>query len=383
MKPFVIAGVNLRRFTRERANIFFVLVLPLLIVALLGLVFGAGDADLGVVEGKGAPAAELVDDLRATEDLSVVLFDDAGALEDAVERGRVEAGVIVPDDYSETLQAGETAAVQWLARPGTASAQLRPTVEAAVGRQSALLLAARFAAAEQGGSAEARLPLARTVAAAVPGVAVEVRPADETVADLGRFDLAAATQLVLFIFLTSLFGATTLIEVRRLGLSRRMLSTPTPDRQVLAGESLGRVCIAFAQAAIIVVGSAVVFGVDWGAPLATAAIVVCFCLVGASFAMLLGSSLSSDQQAGALALVLGLGLAALGGCMVPIEVFPDRVRTVAFLTPHAWANDAFSDVLRHGAGVSEIVPQLGVLLAFAGAAFALATRRFRRSVTGA
>jgi len=385
VRSLAIAAVNLRRFARQRANLFFVLVLPLLIVAMLGLVFGATDVDLGVVQRSGGPLAEqLSDDLGATEDLAVVRYEDESALERAVQRGRVEAGLVVPDDYTAVLEAGGTATVRWIARPGTASIQLRQAVEAAVARQGTVLRAARFVAGEQGGDVESRLAAAATVAAAVPGVDVEVRPADETVAagDLGQFDLGAATQLVLFVFLTSLFGAPTLIEVRRLGLSRRMLSTPTRHLQVLLGESLGRLAIALVQAAIIVVGSALLFGVAWGSPPAAAAIVACFALVGASFAMLLGSALSSDQQAGALALVLGLGLAALGGSMVPLEVFPDRVRTIAHVTPHAWANDAFAEVLRHGGGLVDVLAPLAVLLAYAAVVFSLAAWFFRRAVTG-
>ena len=40
MKALVIAGTNLRRMFRERSTIFFVIVLPLLIVLLLGSAFG-------------------------------------------------------------------------------------------------------------------------------------------------------------------------------------------------------------------------------------------------------------------------------------------------------------------------------------------------------
>jgi ABC-2 type transport system permease protein len=38
----VIAGVELRRFLRDRSNIFFVLIFPLLLVAWIGAQFGGG-----------------------------------------------------------------------------------------------------------------------------------------------------------------------------------------------------------------------------------------------------------------------------------------------------------------------------------------------------
>src|SRR5690606_32214716 len=60
-------------------------------------------------------------------------------------------------------------------------------------------------------------------------------------------DVAAPSQLVLFTFLTSLAGSYALIQPRQLGLSRRMLATPTPARTVIGGEALGRWLIAVMQ----------------------------------------------------------------------------------------------------------------------------------------
>ena len=107
---------------------------------------------------------------------------------------------------------------------------------------------------------------------------------------------------------------------------------------------------------------------------------VVFCLVGTGAGMLLGAVCSTEQQAGPIALLLGLTLAAFGGSMVPLEVFPDSVRAVAHATPHAWANDAFSELLEHGGGVVDVVPQLAVLLAFAIVAMTLATWQLRRTI---
>ena len=200
-------------------------------------------------------------------------------------------------------------------------------------------------------------------------------------ADLGKFDEGASTQLLLFIFMTSLPGAVALIETRRLGVARRMFSTPTAVRTILAGEALGRFGIALLQGLIIMPGSALIFGVSWGDPAGAALILILFSLVGAGVGMLLGSVFSNDQQAQSVALLLGMGLAALGGSMVPLEVFPDTMRTIAHVTPHAWGNDAFNDLVRHGGDVADILPELGVLAAFAVVLLTLATWRLRRAIT--
>jgi hypothetical protein len=84
---------------------------------------------------------------------------------------------------------------------------------------------------------------------------------------------------------------------------------------------------------IIVAGSMLFFGVSWGNPLGSAAVILSFSLVGTSVAILVGSLCTSVQQAQPLAFLLGPGLAALGGSMAPLEVFPATARKIAHVTP--------------------------------------------------
>jgi len=143
---------------------------------------------------------------------------------------------------------------------------------------------------------------------------------------------------------------------------------------------LGRFTISLVQALIIILGSFVFFGVHWSNPYGTAAVVISFCLVSTGVAVLLGSLLSNAQQAIPVAMLLGPGLAALGGSMAPLEGFPNTARTIAHITPHAWANDAFSKLIKHGGHLAMILPQVGVLLAFAAVVLTVATWQLRRSL---
>jgi ABC-2 type transport system permease protein len=118
-----------------------------------------------------------------------------------------------------------------------------------------------------------------------------------------------------------------------------------------------------------------------GNALGAAAVIGAFCLVGTGAGMLLGTVASTEQQAAPAAFILGLGLAALGGSMVPLEVFPSIARTIADFTPHAWGNEAFSKLRDDGAGVGGILRQLAVLLLFGVALISLATYRLRRVLT--
>ena len=135
------------------------------------------------------------------------------------------------------------------------------------------------------------------------------------------------------------------------------------------------------QGVFIVLAAGGLFGVQWGDWPAAVLIVTTFALTGTGAGMLLGSTFDSEQQAGGIAIFAALMLGALGGSMVPLEIFPDTMVKIAHLTPHAWGNDAFATLIRHGGGVADITKELAVLTAYGMALVALASAVFRRSLT--
>jgi ABC-2 type transport system permease protein len=383
MKPVWIAVANLRRMFRVRANIFFVFVFPMVLILVLGTTFGGSSSPrLGVVtQGSGPLTAALMRQLDRTPRLRVVPVSDPASLLTQVERGNLAAGLVIPAGYDAALAAGHGVTLRYMARPDQSSQQLGQTVRGAVATQAALLGAARFAVTEHSApSFAAGLAEAARISSAVPPVSVTETTAGSALfpQTLGQFDEGAWTELLLFLFLIALTGAVALIETRRLGLARRMLATPTSPGTLIAGETLGRVLISVIQAAVIIFGSALLFGVNWGQPAGVAAVVILFALVGAGAGMLLGTLFRNEQQTVGFSLLLGLGLGALGGCMVPLELFSPTLRRVAHITPQAWGNDAFARLVGHGASVTGILPQLGVLAAYAVVLLSLAAWRLRQ-----
>jgi ABC-2 type transport system permease protein len=380
MKLLAIAASGVRRMFRDRTNYFFVFILPLGIIVIIGSMFGSGfRPTIGVVAPEAGVGAALAERIGDIEDVDVVRYDDFDELVVAVERSTVQAGVSVDEDFSDAIRSGNPGRVEYLARPDSAGPQLQALVSAVVTEYSYDVIAARVA----GGDLEDGISAAVARRSGIPTVDVRVSSTGEAVFDpsLGQFDLGASSQLVLFMFLTGLTGSAALIQSRQLGVSRRMLGTPTSARTIIVGETLGRFAVVLVQGLYILFVTLIVFGVNWGDPLGAAAIMTLFGLVGAGAAMLMGSVFQNDQQAGGVGVMLGLGLAALGGAMVPIEVMPSGMQNVARLTPHAWAIDAFGELVREDGTIVDIAPQLGVLAAFAGALLLLAAWRFRTVLT--
>lgn len=383
-----IAGANFRRTLRDRLGLFFIVILPMILIIVLGITYGGqGVLRIGVADlDDSALSRELVDAIAPTDAsrLELWTYESAAQLKDAVARGVVAFGLTVEPGFETALRSGERGGVAYVEVPTTGSMAGRAPVERAVASIEALVRAARFGAAQTGSSFDAALDHARAVAGRAPGLSVVVAPAAgaESASTPSGFSIGAQSQLILFMFLTSLTGATELIVTRDLGISRRMFGTPTRASVIIAGEGVGRLLLALFQGAFIVVASTLLFGVEWGDPVAAIAIVVAFSFVAAGAALLIGAVARNASQAGAIGPALGMGLGLLGGTMVPPEIFPETMRTLGHLTPHAWAMDAFRAITFDGADVVGILPELGVLLAFAAVLTGLATIRFRRVIAG-
>lgn len=380
MRALTIASNNLRRFLRERSNVFFVFILPIAIIILIGAQFG-GEAPnrLGAVDEApdGITAGEVIAQLDGPR-----MFDSKESLISAVERGDLSAGVVFPAGLDTGLESGSPPAVFFVSRPDGFGPQYRAVIERALAVSSIEPAAIRFAV-ERGAEPEVARAAAESARSLVTPIEVDLVTSGESEfpQDLGQFDFGASGQLVLFMFLTGLTGSAALIQTRQLGVSRRMLSTPSGIGSIVVGEGLGRFVVVVVQGVYIMALTALVFGVDWGDPLGAVAMLLVFSAVAAGAAMLMGSLFRNDQQASAVAIVSGISLAALGGSMLPLDLLNDTMQTVAKFTPHGWANQGFNELVLRNGTISDITTELLVLAAIAVVLLTAASWRLRRVLT--
>jgi ABC-2 type transport system permease protein len=383
VKILAIAGANLRRFVRDRSNLFFVFVLPIGIVLLIGAQFSGDFSPVLGVAGRGSEfGTALVDAVEAGDGVRVEGYEDVDQMIGDVERGDIAAALTVPAGADDALAAGEPIEVGFVSRADGFGPQLQTVVADAVSAATLERSAVAFAVA-RGADPAAAAQVAG--AAEVPTLTVTAVTAGESLFEgvTGRFDIGASSQLVLFMFLTGLTGSAALIQSRQLGVTTRMVGSPTSVGTIVVGEALGRFVIVLIQGAYIMAATFLLFRVDWGDPFAAAAVLLVFSAVGAGAAMLFGTVFRNDQQAGGVAVVAGIGLAALGGSMLPMELFSPTMETISRFTPHAWANEAFAEILRRQGTVADILPQLGALAGFAVVLLVLAALRMRTVINRA
>ncbi|WP_448072523.1 ABC transporter permease [Georgenia yuyongxinii] len=377
-----IAGVELRRFLRDRSNIFFVFIMPLLLVLVIGAQFG-GDAARGrvVVVGESSDLREVLVTEIEDDDVAVT-FAGADAAREQLARGRADVAVLISADDAGAFAAGDPADLEVvLGSQAGAQATLQRvrTAVRAVATERNQVRGLTGAGAQEAAAAAA---LAAAADAATPPrlEVTDVDDVSEAFAGASGFDVGAAGETLLFVFLASLAGSATLIRARRQGIMSRTLAAPVSTGMAVAGQAAGRFAIAVFQGGYIMIGTAVLFGVDWGNIALSGLVLVVFSLVAAAGAMVIGSVMDSDGAAAGVGIGAGLILAALGGSMVPLEIFPDSLRRIAHVTPHAWAYEAFAQIQRRGGTLTDILPQLGVLAAMAAVLLALGAWLLRRSL---
>lgn len=332
--------------SRDKTSFFFMLVLPIAIIVIIGTSFGGPTTvEIGVAgTGEGADEVAAALELQDGVEVQRLTLEEARA---DLRRFDLEAAVVVDVDGSYGVLVNETSSAGFAARS---------TVQRVVDR------------------IEAGVP-----ADAPSGVTVR-SVGEARFASQGAFALTSAQNLVLFTFITALTAAVLLVRARETGVLRRALTAPISALSIVLGVGAGWLALALVQSGIIMVVGALAFGVDWGDPVAATALIVLFALVGAGAGLLLGSAIDSENTVGSASAPAALVLAAVGGCMVPVEVFPSGLRTVSQLTPHYWALEGWKSLMFDGAGIGDIATELGVLAAFAIALVAGSAASLRRSL---
>jgi len=375
-----IVRANLKRLFSDRSNLFFLVILPLLIVFSLGVAIGGsvGDYRVGVVDPHPTDLSRAVTArLEATANITVVRVSDAGALRDDVARRSLDGGWVVEPGAGD----GDVTTFRWYSSGTGDDTQLRTIATSAIEEAGVRDRVVSVVAADTGASPEDAGAAVDAAASALPSTEVSVEEIGEPGNEAASIRaVLAAGELTLFIFLASATGATYLLTTRLLGVTRRVRAAPVPISQIVAGEAISRFVVAMLQAVIVFFGSMLLFGVDWHAPLAVWLLCVAMSLVGTGVAMLLGTLGRTEQQVSAIGLMLSLVLAALGGSMQPLEFFPDTLRRVAFITPHAWMNDALWKILVEGAGLGQVWTSLLVLTLAGLALLGLASAALAKSL---
>ncbi len=410
LKILIIGFKDVTLAFRDRAALLLMLAAPLVLTIGLGLVtgrFAVGGSAGGisaipvvVVDQDGGQLGQALVDTFTSSDLDELLETttsaDPAAARQRVDDDQVAAAVIIPAGFTDSILSGAEAS----APAATVQVELyanptRPTsagvVQAVVdeflsrveigrvgGQVSVTQLLTSGLIQPQEAAAAGREIGQRQAAASAP--VIQLRRATGTAAPAPAFDALAYIapgMALMFLMYTVSNGGRTLLAERAQGTLPRLLVSPTATAQVLGGKVFGIYLTGVAQMAILIGGSAVMFNLRWGDPLAVGALVLAAVAGATGWGLLITAVAKSPSQVASLGSAVMLTFGILGGSFISLSNLPGWVQVISRITPNAWGLEAFT-TLALGGRLADIAVPIGALLAMAVVLFGAAAALFNR-----
>ncbi|HUT78807.1 MAG TPA: ABC transporter permease, partial [Polyangia bacterium] len=167
-------------------------------------------------------------------------------------------------------------------------------------------------------------------------------------------------------------------ETRTRKLLKRMRATPMRGSHYLLSFVLSRIVFLLLELPVLLVFAAAVFSVEVRGSFA---LLVAFATLGAlAFAglgVLVASRARNTQTVSGLINLVMMPMFIGSGVFFSYENFPDAILPILRLLPLTALNDGLRAITNEGAGIAQILPQIGVLAFFATVSFVVGLRIFR------
>jgi len=403
-KALAIAFNSLKVTFRDKGNLIWLIVMPIVWTTLIGTMSTTGGGDEKIPVGflnsdRGIYGEVFEEILKKEESIKIVAMadDDEDRMRNLVKDSKLSVGLIIPGDFSEKLKVREQVVIEISKSERGSSYFLEELIEKVAERISIDALAANFTVDKIG---ERRMVLEEEVLEdekkriweeafvkadaffePAPSIGIEyvvlsVEKRDENV-PMGM-EASSPGFAVMFVMMGVCFAGVAMVQERHNKTLARLLTTPTEKFFIISGKMLGFFLVGFIQFIILILFGQLVLKVNWGnLPLGVLLLVISYVLSVTGLGTLLSVVVRTSAQAGAFAVLISMVTSMLGGAWWPIEIVPKFMQTIARFTPQYWAINGFNKIITRGFGITEILPNFYVLLAISAISLLLAIRFFR------
>ena len=408
-----VAWNELQILFKDKGSLALIFLLPLL----LGSMMGAANVVMGdseeatillhvclVNEDSDIFGTEVAKAIESIDELDVKTYGTAAEAEAQVIEGEAAAAIIIPANFTADINAYTPTSIEVIVDPGQPESAsivtgIMKQVVDEVTIWGEVQYGIRTILDESGVLAGASIEQQRAAGAQTMGVIMtalnEMRrtPAIAVVSeDLEGVETENWVQTfmalmfpgfaVMFIFINITWSARSLLTERESGTLRRLLAAPIPRGTVIAGKMLAYTILACLQVLLLFSVAHIAFAVPLGqSPLGLVVLSLVVALTSAALGMLIAALARSANQAANTGVILGLVLAAIGGCISmsgePVFRSTGFMGTLANLTPHAYALEGYYSLMAENATLVNVLPQMGIVLAFGVVFFLIAVRRFK------
>lgn len=354
---------NLKMTLRQREALFWMFLFPVLLMIILGLVFGSSGEmrmKIGVVDLDGSPAS------RAIVQGIVKAFEGTPEIEistgtEEVERAALKDGnrngiLIIPAGFGQAVTEGEKGEVTMIInRSELSTAQIASsTLRGIVGRIS------------QGMSGAPELITVNEEAA-------------QDVKDFEYIDFMVPGILAMVVMFGGLAGYSLEIATyREKGILRRIKVSPLSLSTFLSSGIASVLIFTLLQTALLIAVGMLLFHLKIHGNYFCLALLV---LVGAlsflSLGFLIASMTRNSRSAGMASQAIAMPMMFLSGIFFPLQFVPSVLKVIAHCLPLYYLGDALREVMVDSAGLASVWLDLAVLMGVGAVSFFAAVRFFR------
>ena len=385
-----IASKDLRELTRNKLGLLMLVLMPILMMGMIGYIYPSGSSydmsnlkvqvvnlDTGYMNATLGP--DFTSAVNAVNNASVKMHFSYGttpqALTESIQRGDVDAGIIIPADFSESVLTGHQANIT------VVSDNSNPQVSAQV---SGVLTSIVQSMSQQVAQSNLATSLNITSAqAAVYMVPYSVVTQGVVEGSTSYFEFIAPGMMMMTVMMsimTGLPGAIT--QEREVGTLDGVMVAPINRLSIILGKTLAQLTRGLLQGFIILILAVGLFGVTiQGNLLLVFALLLLgvYSFVGLGIAL---TSLAKDQETATMIMMtIMFPMMFLSGIFFPVKMMPGFMQTISSFLPLTYASDAMRKVMVLGAGVTQISTDLIILVVFGAIMLAIAVPVFKRMMS--
>jgi ABC-2 type transport system permease protein len=372
---------DLRIFLTDRRAMIIGVLVPILIAAFFGYVFGGngGAQEMGKIpvavvdEDQSSVSRGISADLAAESSLAVRSLTRAQA-EEQVRAGKVQVAIILPKDFASSathalISSATKPQLELLIDPSQSmSGRVVEGVFAQYGMREITKEAFSGGSSIPGLQQGLRLPF--------QVVTTKVTSAENVPYNGYAHSFAGMT--IQFILFTGIDAGVLLLLTRDRGIWQRLRSAPLSKSHFLLAKTIATMLTGLFQSSVVYIVAIVIFRVRIdGSFIGFAALAVAFCILNATFGLMLASIGRSAPATRGIAMMAILLLVMIGGAWVPSFVFPKWLQQASLAAPTRWAVDGLDGVTWRGLGFNAAILPVIVLSTTALLFLAIAIWRFR------
>jgi ABC-2 type transport system permease protein len=385
-RAFILALKEVRSYLRDKGDLAFSLLLPIVLFALMYGAFGGeitfhGTANVVNEDEGGVYSTILLDQLEAVEEVDVELLTAEDA-DEKLANSNLLMVIFIPEDFSEKLAAGEPTQLLFKQRGnGGDEGQIVASIVRGVAEQMNL----QFQVYNEVHRALAGIAIpAESINTTVeqylgqeyqsPTVAVNEETIGTPVDPVQMFLPGIVTMFVLFAITLS---ARAIVEERKKGTLERLLTTRLTVGQLFAGKFLANVSRGFVQTLILLALGYIVFQIF--TPLSfiqSLVIVLIFAAAASALGMVIAAIARSEDSATWIAVVFTMVMVMLGGTFFQVSE-GSFFYTLSQFSINTYANNALNTVITEGGSLANLGMELGILAAVAVAGLILSRALFK------